>query len=171
MANTKRCRETPLSKKKVNWRSNRTCHFLYSGMILRGTGIVKNMTKSTIKWVKSISKSKFFLFLMVIALAVLGSLYIYNTWTTAMNETSKQATNTARTAEASFLKEVLNKLDVSPKDIENPIYASIKSILEKLVKVNKGIRFAYIYTQKEGNLYFLSLIHISEPTRRTPISY
>src|SRR5665647_2219082 len=156
MANTKKCRETPRSKKKVNWRSNRTCHFLYSEMILRGRGIVKNMTKSIIKWVKSISKPKFFLFLMVIALAVLGSLYICNTWTTAMNETSKRAMNTARTAEASFLKEVLNKLDVSPKDIENPIYESIKSILEKLVKVNKGIRFAYIYTQKEGKIYFIA---------------
>jgi len=156
MANTKRCRETPRSKKKVNWRSNRTCHFLYSEMILRGRGIVKNMTKPIIKGVKSISKPKFFLFLMVIALAVLGSLYIWNTWTTAMNETSKQAMNTARTAEASFLKEALNNLDVSPKDIENPMYESIKSILEKLVKVNKGIRFAYIYTQKEGKIYFIA---------------
>src|SRR5450830_1271112 len=145
-----------LIRENVNRRSNRTCHFLYSGVILSGRGIVKNITKSIIKGGKSISKPKFFLFLMVIALAVLGSLYICNTWTTAMNETSKQAMNTARTAEASFLKEALNKLDVSPKDIENPIYESIKSILEKLVKVNKGIRFAYIYTQKEGKLYFIA---------------
>src|SRR5665647_729998 len=167
MANTKKCRETPRSKKKVNWRSNRTCHFLYSEMILRGRGIVKNMTKPIIKWVKSISKPKFFLFLMVIALAVLGSLYIWNTWTTAMNETSKQAMNTARTAEASFLKEALSKLTVSPKDIGNPTYESIKSILEKLVEVNSGVRFAYIYIQKEGKIYFIA---DSEPVDSTDYS-
>src|SRR5450830_723522 len=95
---------------------------------------------------KSNSKSKFFLFLMVIALAVLGSLYICNTWTTAMNETSEQAMNTARTAEASFSKEVLYRLDISQKDIGNPVYESMKSNLQKLITVNKGIRFAYIYT-------------------------
>src|SRR5659263_282947 len=99
--------------------------FLYSGMFLRGRGIVKNMTKSIIKRVKSISKPNIFLILIVIALAVLGFLYIVNTWTTSMDETSKQAMKTARTAEASFQKEALSKLTVSPKDIGNPTYESI----------------------------------------------
>jgi len=93
---------------------------------------------------------------MVIALAVLGFLYIVNTWTTSMDETSKQAMNTARTAEASFQKEALSKFTVSPKDIGNPTYESIKSNLEKLVEVNSGVRFAYIYIQKEGKIYFIA---------------
>src|SRR5665647_3120141 len=107
------------------------------------------MNKSIIKWIKSISKPEIFLFLMVITLAVSGYIYICNTWTTAVNETSEQAMNTARTAEASFSKEVLYQLDISQKDIGNPVYESMKSNLKKLITVNKEARFAYIYIQKE----------------------
>jgi len=117
---------------------------------------VKNIYKSIIKRVKSISKPNIFLILIVIALAVLGFLYIVNTWTTSLDETSKQAMNTARTAEASFQKEALSKFTVSPKDIGNPTYESIKSNLEKLVEVNSRVRFAYIYIQKEGKIYFIA---------------
>ena len=117
---------------------------------------MKNMYKAISKHLKKIAKLRLFLLLISIMLTVLGLLYIRYTWVTRIDETSKEAINIAETAEIFFSKAALNKLEVSWSDIDRPEYKLVKSNLEKLVKVNKKTRFAYIYTQKSHKIYLMA---------------
>lgn len=68
----------------------------------------------------------------------------------------KQAMDIARTAEASLSKEAIAALHGAQTDEAKPEYWMIKSSLEKIVGVNSDFAFAYIYTQKEGKIYFIA---------------
>ena len=66
----------------------------------------------------------------------------------------KQAMNNARTAEASLSKEALLALNISRSDVAKPEYDLLKKSLVKIVQVNSEFAFAYIYTQRDGKIYF-----------------
>ena len=46
-------------------------------------------------------------------------------------------------------------LSASPKDLARPEYQEIKHSLSEMVRINREIRFAYIYLEKAGQLYFV----------------
>ncbi len=100
--------------------------------------------------------SKLFIIIALFLFAVFSSFYIYETWTSSLNETSDQAMNIALTAKISINEEMLKELTVSSSDVGTASYEEIKKSLTELIKVNKQIRFAYLYTQTDGKVYFMA---------------
>ena len=129
--------------------------FPYCEMILEGDTIMAKINRFFLNSIKRINKPKALLLILLIVLAVLGSLYIRNSWTTTMNETSEKAMNIAKTAETSLNGEMFKKLRAVQEDEGTTAYESIKKRLMDLITINKGIRFAYIYTQRDGKIYFM----------------
>lgn len=101
-------------------------------------------------------KSKVLFLFSLIVLGVMGAIYMHSIWALTMEETTNQALALAATAEASFQKNVVGSLEGKPSDLEKKEYIQIKNSLIKLRAINDDIRFAYIYTQKEGKAYFLA---------------
>ena len=66
----------------------------------------------------------------------------------------RQAMNIARTAEASLSKEALLALSNTRSDVAKPEYVLLKKSLAKIIQVNSEFAFAYIYTQRNGKIYF-----------------
>lgn len=92
----------------------------------------------------------------LIIIIVLGYIYIVYTWINSNKVTEGNALNLARTAEASFQLEVVSKLRANPEDIYKIEYATVKNSLTKITEINRKIRFAYLYTVKEGKVYFMA---------------
>ena len=96
---------------------------------------------------------KIFLFL---AIVVLGAIYVRYTWIRFEKEQSGKILQVARSIEAILPKEDLKKLEAKPGDIEKPAYQVIKSTLKAIIRVNPEARFAYIYTEHSGKIYFIA---------------
>lgn len=92
----------------------------------------------------------------VMIIIVVGFCYIYWTWSKGMAETENHAMVLAQTAEVSFQSEMIKILQASSKDLNNEDYYMIKDNLIKLVKINKELRFAYIYKRINNKIYFLA---------------
>ena len=105
----------------------------------------------------SVKEKKQMLVLLTVLLGVWGLLYIRYSWTTAYQAATDDALTIARTAETSFMQSAIVVLEnPSPENIETSQYKQIKSSLQNLVKINQTIRFAYIYLQRDGKLYFMA---------------
>ena len=94
-----------------------------------------------------------FLFLVI---AVLGVIYVRYTWIRIENEQIGNTIQTARSIERMLPKEVLKALDAKPGDIDKPQYHVIKNTLKAIIRVNNKARFAYLYTLRNGKLYFFA---------------
>jgi PAS domain S-box-containing protein len=104
-----------------------------------------------------VKEKKQMLVLLSVMLGVLGIQYIRYSWTSASQAASDDALTIARTAETSFMTKAIVFLEnPSPENIETFQYQQIKSSLLNLVKINETIRFAYIYVQRDGKLYFMA---------------
>lgn len=73
-----------------------------------------------------------------------------------MLETSNEALKIAQTAEIGLNGEMIKQLNALPEDVGTTAYESVKKRLINLVKVDTSIRFAYLYTKKGENIYFLA---------------
>ena len=114
------------------------------------------VTRFVLNLVKRINKPKTLLAILLVVLAVSGSLYMYYVWNSSINETSKQALKIATTAGSSLNGEMLKKLNALPEDLGTEAYESIKKRLMEIVSINSEIRFAYFYTQKAGKIYIMA---------------
>jgi hypothetical protein len=94
--------------------------------------------------------------LTLFGLIVLGLLFTRYTWISSMNKTSEQALKSANIAEISLNGEMIRTLSGVQDDEGTVAYNSIKERLMDLTKIEKDIRFAYIYTQRDGKLYFIA---------------
>ncbi len=94
--------------------------------------------------------------LLFLIIAVLGIIYVHYTWVKFENDKSKQVLQIARSIAATLPITDLTELDAKPDDINKPEYQSIKEILKKVISVNPKASFAYLYTQKEGKIYFIA---------------
>lgn len=93
--------------------------------------------------------------LYLIALVILGAIYIRFTWIVAYNNVSEQALTLSRTTKTLLQDKALGYLEASPDDVEKMQYKHIKASLMEVARVNKNIRFVYLYTQKDEKLYFM----------------
>jgi len=117
---------------------------------------MRSSNNSIIKSIKRFGKTKIVLFILLIILIVLSPFYIHNTWIKSMNDTTEQAMNIAKIAEVSLNGEMLKELRAVKEDIGSIAYNSIKKRLMELTKLDKNIRFAYFYTQREGKIFFIA---------------
>ncbi len=104
--------------------------------------------------VKKAGKSRIMVFYLI-ALLLLGAIYIRFSWITAYDNAMEQALTIARTTKTLLQDKAISNLEASPQDIEKIQYKHIKASLMEIVRVERKIRFVYLYTQKDEKLYFM----------------
>ncbi|MDR3599832.1 MAG: PAS domain S-box protein [Desulfosporosinus sp.] len=105
----------------------------------------------------TVLEKKRMLVLLLLMLGLWSLFYIRYSWIAANQAASDVALIIARTAEASFPKNAISLLEnPSPQDVETLQYKQIKNSLQNLASINQTIRYAYLYVQKDGKLYFMA---------------
>ena len=95
-------------------------------------------------------------FTLAFLLLIFGSRYVIQTWNRGIKSNEDNALKLAQIAQASLSLDILNKLDLNFSDLEKNEYKQIKKSLTNIKNVDSGIRFAYIYKQKNDKLYFIA---------------
>ncbi|NCB98464.1 MAG: hypothetical protein EOM36_08915, partial [Bacteroidia bacterium] len=93
-------------------------------------------------------------FIVLAAILIGGSLFVYNTWKKNKNSQREEVLQIARTAKASLPLYLLEDLTVTANDTLNPSYKTLKERLISLASTNPQVSFAYLFAQKEGRIYF-----------------
>jgi PAS domain S-box-containing protein len=96
-------------------------------------------------------KILFFLFV-----AALGGSYLYFTWVSIKKEQRENVLQIGRSVGAMISKTDLLALQAKPEDIDKPEYTVIKNNLKAITKVNPKARFAYLYTEQNGKIFFIA---------------
>ena len=112
-------------------------------------------------WGNKFGRTKLTLIFLAIVLLLLGCVVVWYTWHKSQESFSEQVLKTAQMVGAVFPIDMVGGLEAGPADLEKKNYQDVKTSLLGIANVNKDIRFAYIYTQKDGQLVFLA---DSEPT-------
>jgi hypothetical protein len=105
---------------------------------------------------KGNGKSRRLIIFGMIVTLLLGAASLIIAWNNNLRQAVKRAIKLAESAEAFLPAEQVSKLEASPNDIEKPEYQQIKNGLIRFKKRNEDIVFAYLYTQKDGKIYFLA---------------
>lgn len=116
---------------------------------------MSDIEKNFYKMVNGIKKVNMLFFISFIVLTISSCIYIRYTWVTSMNTTTERALESASIAATSLNGEMAKMLTGEVGDLGTVPYLSIKKRLGKLVKLEKGVRFAYISTLRNGKIYFL----------------
>jgi two-component system sensor histidine kinase/response regulator len=93
---------------------------------------------------------------LLLAILISGVFYIRYTWIKTEREQIDNILKTARSIGATLPVEDIQALDFLPGDIEKPQYQTLKRTLKAIIKVNPQARFAYIYAEKNGKIYFVA---------------
>ncbi|MDF2539084.1 MAG: domain S-box [Herbinix sp.] len=99
---------------------------------------------------------KFILLAVIILLAVAGSIYFKVAWDQNMKSEMNHALTIAKTAEVSFQTDDIKQLEAEAGDIKKNEYHHIKNSLMEFVQINNNVRFAYVYTVKNGKVYMMA---------------
>ena len=118
-------------------------------------------TKSGSKKRKILSSTKKHFIFSLIGLTVLSAVFLCQSWITSVNAVKKHALSTSNAAAISLSKDNIKLLQAVPADENTAAYKAIKANLIGLAKSNNEIRFVYLYTQRDGKIYFMA---DSEPT-------
>lgn len=94
-----------------------------------------------------------FLFLVI---TVLGAVYIRYADKKIDREQNENLLLIGRSIEATLPKEDLKFLEAKPDDIHKPQYQVLKNILKEIIRVNSNARFAYLYTELNGKIFFIA---------------
>ena len=105
--------------------------------------------------IRIIAKPKIIFALVAAFLAVAGFFYVKNIWDVNLSQTETAAIRTALSAEGLLSSTAVGKLTATPEDIDTAEYRQIKESLADLVAYDQNVRFAYLYTQKDGKIYFM----------------
>src|SRR5665647_1986018 len=91
-----------------------------------------------------------------VLIAFLGVTYIYYTWRSTEENKFDQTRLIARSFVASLPIDDLKVLEALPGDIDKPQYQVIKNALKELISINTTARFAYIFIERKGKIYFIA---------------
>ena len=86
---------------------------------------------------------------------VLGIIYLYFTLVRFKDNRAESVLQMAKSIEVSLPKEDLKKLEVKLSDTGKPQYQHLKNTLIEVIKINPKASFAYLYTKKNGKIYFM----------------
>jgi PAS domain S-box-containing protein len=95
---------------------------------------------------------------LVIYLVILfaGGWYVVFIWNDANSQYVDKVLQVARSVEASLPKDELPALEENPENLKSGDYQRLKNALQKVIKVNDQARFAYVYVERGGKLYFIA---------------
>lgn len=105
--------------------------------------------------------------LMHIAVALVGVVLLWHSWVSSVEATENYARSVSSATKNSLDMEEISSLRGITQDEGSQPYQSIVSKLYKIAEDDSKIRFAYLYTQRDGKLYFLA---DSEPSASTMYS-
>ncbi len=105
---------------------------------------------------KAINKLKISFSSVFLIALILGVGYVWWTWTISVKATSARALTMASSMAEAMNGEMLQQVQVAPEDIGTIPYESIKTRLVSLRNIDASVRFLYIYTQREGKIYFVA---------------
>jgi len=94
--------------------------------------------------------------IIAVCLVLLGVLYVNFSYNKIEEEQAKEVIHIARSVEALLPKIDLNIIKAEPDDINKPEYKILKKSLKAIIRVNPKARFAYVYVEKNGKIYFLA---------------
>ena len=104
------------------------------------------------KTTKLISIKEIVIYLLVI---FSGLLYILFIWQTTRQQENNKILQIARSIEASLPKDELKYLPELPDELNKNSYQQLKNTLIKVIQVTEKARFAYLYLERNGELYFI----------------
>ena len=91
---------------------------------------------------------------LLLFIIVSGALLIRRTWVTNVKLISERALKTALTTEIALDEETILELHGVIGDTATAAYKTIKKHLIEIRAVQSEIRFIYLYTQRDGKIYF-----------------
>lgn len=94
--------------------------------------------------------------LIFIIILVLGVIHIKLTWDNVNSDKKNDILQIASSIEAVLPSNLIDSLDVAITDTSKEEYKIIKKELTDAIAVNTDSRFAYIYTQIDGKIYFIA---------------
>ncbi|MHB1455203.1 MAG: hybrid sensor histidine kinase/response regulator [Saccharofermentanales bacterium] len=80
---------------------------------------------------------------------------VISTWNNSISDASGKATILAKTAEVSLNDELLRTLKGLPEEEGTIAYESVKRRMIAIVSINEEVSFAYLYTERDGRIYFM----------------
>lgn len=112
-------------------------------------------------------KAKITIRVLYLFIIILGIVYIRYTWLNKEKELQQNVLNSARSVAAAMTFEDVKSLEGKAGDERKEQYIRLKSLIERVVRVNKEARFAYLYTLRNDKIYFMV---DSEPEHSKDIS-
>ncbi len=97
-----------------------------------------------------------FMVLLVFMLFLCGAAYIAYTSISQIGQLRDRTLKLAQSAQAFLPAEAIKALDVNESDLQKEAYLHLKDSLIQLKAHNPDTVFAYLYTQIDGNIYFMA---------------
>lgn len=91
---------------------------------------------------------------ILLVLCALGGVWMWSTYHQTMASYQDSALEKARIVEGLLSRQDLALLTGTLEDLDRQGYRDLKASLENLVQVDRDLRFAYLYREKEGKLVF-----------------
>ncbi len=82
--------------------------------------------------------------------------YVNHSWIKEEKQQAENILQVAKACEALLPKEEISKLNACPEDTNNSQYLDVKFHLREIVRVNKKIRFAYIWIERNEKIFFIA---------------
>ncbi|MEI6574950.1 MAG: ATP-binding protein [Bacteroidota bacterium] len=101
-------------------------------------------------------KKGFLRIFIFVFMAISGFAYFNYTWKRFERERFDEVLQIGNTIVATLPKEDLKALELGSVDILNPGYQHLKNTLKAVIHVNSKARFAYLYCNKNGNIFFIA---------------
>ncbi len=101
-------------------------------------------------------RSTIVLKLLFVFLVICGAFYIRYTWINEETTLSKNVMVIARTTADLLPSTYIKSLEVAATDTSKPEYVSLKKHLSSIVLNNPDAKFAYIYCERNGKIFFIA---------------
>lgn len=82
--------------------------------------------------------------------------YVSYNWVHTINENINIEMRIAKSIGSAISKSDLEMLDATPQDISKPQYQALKKLLQGIIRVNPKARFAYVFREKQGKIFFVA---------------
>lgn len=103
-----------------------------------------------------ILRPNLYLYLIFFTLAIAGPLILASVWQSSLKSTDRKALKSATEIAVLLTDEELGQLKAMPEDQGTVPYTSLKRRLIALKSIEKEVRFIYLYTLRNGRLYFMA---------------
>jgi len=102
--------------------------------------------------IKGLSAKEIIILLIILTF---GITYVFYIRESSINQEREKVLQIASSIEASIPKDEIAALPENPTYLQNQDFSRLKEILQKIIVVNKNVRFAYFYMERNNKLFFI----------------